>query len=310
MLRLHSSTFSDMFDIPLGDSVSDATSEVVHLHDDSSALIDEVSAQPLRQDAFDSATAILPLADKYDMPKMMRMFLPRVKADWPKTLARWDLNESHIQATIAYFDRQREERECYEYGDYVIIEPCSAIRFGRTYPLPEILPAAFYHLSRLPPIFEKGTDWYFQHIIEGGRTADWGLLRRDDYQTLLLGKSEIRKRMKNLASVWGPGEWRRISHPPRSGCEGHPWWTQQMERRLLNLLAEDELDVLGILSNLAKKFTEEHENNRADSKLCSSCLYPLATTLNEYRQKFWEGLPKFFELRVDGWLEEDDDIDI
>lgn len=40
MLRLHSSTFSDMFDMPLGDSVSDATSEVLHLHDDSSALVE------------------------------------------------------------------------------------------------------------------------------------------------------------------------------------------------------------------------------------------------------------------------------
>lgn len=241
---------------------------------------------------------------------MMKIFLPRVKADWPKTLARWDLNESHIQATIAYFDRQRAERDFHDYADDVIIEPCSAIRFGRTYPLPEILPAAFYHLSRLPPIFENGSDWHWQHVIEGGRTADWGLLGRDDYQTLLLGKSEIRKWMKNLVSVWGASQWARISHPPRGGCEGHPWWTQQMERRLLELLAEDELDVLGILSNLAKQFTEEHENDKTDSKLCSSCLSRLARALNEYRQKFWDGLPRFFELGVEGWLEVDDAIDI
>ncbi|KIO29348.1 hypothetical protein M407DRAFT_228108 [Tulasnella calospora MUT 4182] len=319
MLRLHSSTFSDMLDIPPGDRGSEANSEIVHLHDDCSALAgllmvinypEEVFTEPLSRDTFNSATAVLPMADKYDMPKVMKMFLPRVKADWPKTLARWDLNENHIQATMGYVNRLRTTKADNRYGDDVIVEPCSAIRFGRTFPLRAILPAAFYHLSRLPPIFEKKSDLYLEHVIQDGRTADWQLLQVDDYQTLIRGKSEIREWVKSIANYAGESQWKCISHPPREDCDGHPWWTQKMKWRLLEKLADDEADVLRLFSRLTGQISKERWSGSADFKLCGYCFVELSKLLEDYRQEFWRALTEFFGLGGEAWLEEEDSVSL
>ncbi|KAG8897569.1 hypothetical protein FRC00_004107 [Tulasnella sp. 408] len=246
MLRLHSSTFSDILDMPRGGGGSGANSEIVHLHDDCSALTqlltviyypDEIPVERLSRETFNFAAAVLPLADKYDMPKLIKIFLPRVETDWPQTLARWDLNEDHIKATIGYFNRLRTANEDHRFGDDIITEPCSAIRFGRTFPLPDILPAAFYHLSRLPPIFEKKSDLYLEHVITGKRTADWQVLQADDYQLLLRGKSEIRASLKGIATNIGESRWKSISHASRDDCEGHTWLAQRMKWLLLEQLA-------------------------------------------------------------------------
>lgn len=259
----------------------------------------EVPVERLGRDTFNFAAAVLPLADKYGMPKMIKFFLPRVEADWPQTLARWDLNEDHIRESIGYFNCLRTANEDHRFGDDMIPEPCSAIRLGRTFPLPDILPAAFYHLSRLPPIFEKKSDLYLEHVIKGKRTADWQLLLVDDYQTLLGGKSEIRAWVKGIATYMGESRWKSISHASRDDCEGHSWWTQRMKWLLLEQLAEEEVDPLRLFSELSRRFSEERWSGKAIFKLCGACFSELEVLLREYRQELWWTLPQFFDLEVE-----------
>ncbi|KAG9015947.1 hypothetical protein FRB90_004089 [Tulasnella sp. 427] len=319
MLRLHSSTFSDMLDMPQG---TEPGSEVVHLYDNSGAVAelltviyypDKITLQPLRRACLDSAQKVLPLADKYDMPRITNVFLPRVKNDWPKTLARWDLNEAQIKLISNYIEHRRytEGDDDAGYVDDVVVEPCSAIQIGKNLPLPQILPAAFYHLSRIPPINDEINDErYWEHLIRGGRTADWEMLSPDDYLILIRGKSEIRTWVHRFATRDGEAYWKAKSHETRDDCEGYAWWDRQMIPHFLDLFLGDELDVLEAFATLKKRFSENYRANRVDFTLCSSCLYRLSPLFDRKREEFWSDLPKFFGLAVPGWLEEDETVHI
>jgi hypothetical protein len=132
------------------------------------------------------------------MDHLQDRIVRHVEADWPQSLWQWDMLEAEILVM--------EETWCNEYKngpiDDYLPEPTSAIRLARECDIPSILPATFYHLSRLSiedswcnahtssinPVEPEVPHW---HSFYGNRTADWTILSAQDYICLLQGKAKL-----------------------------------------------------------------------------------------------------------------------
>ena len=112
----------------------------------------------------------------------------------PQSLWQWDQIEAENR------HKREPESEPLPYVDGYLPEPASAIRLARECDIPHILPAAFYHLSRLS-IYD---DWAearqcldihssrYEGLDLGRRTAKWSLLTANDFISLPKGRAKLR----------------------------------------------------------------------------------------------------------------------
>ncbi|TFK50276.1 hypothetical protein OE88DRAFT_1596257, partial [Heliocybe sulcata] len=139
---------------------------------------------------------ILSLAMKYDMESIKNQAIVRLVDDWPTTLRSWDALEDEIDALEKNWHKEHtctSLHDCRDSLDSHLPEPVAAITLGRECAIPSILPAAFYHLSRLSMKWGPDgcvADQYQQSSMRfiGKRTAKWKSLSSQDYYTLLVGE--------------------------------------------------------------------------------------------------------------------------
>lgn len=270
-------------------------------------LSSSIPHKSLMQDTFDFIAPVVKLADKYEMETICESLIPRVEADWPVTLERWDLISSHIAAMQEVIEKRHQTSHDYDVMlDEILVEPAGVIRFGRAH-AESVLPAAFYHLSRLSSKFDedpKGEDdakW--THLYEGGRTARRTLLRAEDYETLYAGQGAIKGWMQKVATflpgrVWSATCEREGMKEGLKRCERSLWWSQELRPKLLDIFAEDEVDVLAHLQRTA---------NNLPSGLCFYCEKAVQEHLFKLREGFWAALPKLFRLPAFDGPDSDDD---
>lgn len=135
---------------------------------------------------------VLKLASKYQMEELRKRIVFRVEADWPQSISEWhrfDTTPMPKAPSDATYTCPRSKT--------LILEPVSAIRLARTYNIPAILPAAFYHLSRLS--IERswnaccGSHAKLEAIsdIRYKIGARWELATGDDFRCLLHGRRAL-----------------------------------------------------------------------------------------------------------------------
>lgn len=175
-----------------------------------------------------------------------------------------------------------------------------AIRLGRECDVPSILPAAFYHLSRIHRTKAEGS-YHFTH-----RKANRAILTAEDFDALLAGVHSIRyKFVKMLAPGKLSYHWlypdgsacvgmdSRGRHIPAEGwwgCEErlNDWWTRECTPIVFETQLVDPLDDLKKLQNKARSV--------ADGVICSGCQTHLISALEKYRETIWSDLRKDFLL--------------
>ncbi|KAF8121129.1 hypothetical protein EV363DRAFT_1366668 [Boletus edulis] len=201
-LAMHSPIFSDMFDVcnpprSTGESEADHTYEgapLIHLSDDADHLgsvleiiyyQSDLPWMPRSPCYPELITPILDLSRKYGITRMYAQIMRHLESDWPQTLNDWDKLERDITET--------KNSDADRIDDHSP-EPAAAIKLAHRFDIPSILPAAFYHLSRL----SIQDDWDKTHADPSisirnptKRTAKWGLLSVEDFRCLLLGKAEL-----------------------------------------------------------------------------------------------------------------------
>jgi len=166
-LERHSEVFSDLFSIPqpanqeLIDGCAyvelqqDCPSDVFYFL---SALYDGLYFKRFRASDFPAIAAVLRLSTKYLVEHLRQRCLARLEADWPFTLADWDLRERRCTAV--------ENGGRYIPRDYCA-HPILVIDLALDMNLLSILPAALYDLSR-----------YGASKIMAGTTAPMTVLQR------------------------------------------------------------------------------------------------------------------------------------
>lgn len=260
------------------------------------------------QKTWDFWPPVLKLCDKYQINRISSTVLPRLQADWPTTLSAWDFNESHIERLTEFRDGQHinTEIEPQTSLDKLLAEPCAVIRFGRTLGVPEVLPSALYHLSRLSPLNDLRTgepdEMAEFHQRCGGRTANRALLENSDYGTLLVGQASIRGWIKDFANPESAEDdrgfepWLRF-HERRPDCHGEEWWEKHISPSILELLGEQEMDPL--------KWLQEFKIPDTIGNLCKPCRRVRYYGFARARYEFWKALPSFFRISVPNWGESD-----
>lgn len=178
--------------------------------------------------------------------------------------------------------------------DEILPEPASAIRLARDCDIPSILPAAFYHLSRLGIEHEwdrarrtpgEYTE-FSQYYGPKQRTAHWSLLDGDDMRRVLRGKANMRKyaRLSGLTrTCGGPGDTNAGPGTCEFLVDGS--FASDLWQRLMKYA---ESDIVKGLKDLTQ------EVYSPDHQVCWSCLVRIKDCLDG--ETFWGKIPEFFEL--------------
>ncbi|KAF8121087.1 hypothetical protein EV363DRAFT_1366836 [Boletus edulis] len=292
VLSRHSPIFSDMFDVcnpPPTTSESEADdfydgAPLIHLSDNADHLgsvLDILYYQsdlpwmPRNPHYPELITPILDLSRKYGIDRIQAQIVRHLESDWPQTLSDWDKVERDIAAIRGDSDTDRID-------DY-FPEPAAAIKVAHQFDIPSILPAAFYHLSRLSVL----DDWDKTHADPSidiqnptRRTARWGLLSGKDYRCLLLGKAELANFLRGCIN---PGDLRHSQTNRWESCaEGEEIWKDILDKCL------QSADPLALLKSMKE---------RKNSKRCQACVNTLTAKIQVVRTQIWEKLGDLFHMK-------------
>ncbi|KAF9221159.1 hypothetical protein BS17DRAFT_712267 [Gyrodon lividus] len=147
-LERHSEVFKDLFVVasPCADKtvdgcptvdIYDCPSDVYHLL---VALYDGFYFPNHHASDFSALSSVLRLSTKYIIEHLRVQCLARLAHDWPATLVDWDRREAAVTEASGRY----APRDAYAH-------PILAINLALELGLPEVLPSAFYDLSRYGP---------------------------------------------------------------------------------------------------------------------------------------------------------------
>ncbi|KAF8815150.1 hypothetical protein BYT27DRAFT_7312406 [Phlegmacium glaucopus] len=280
-----SSVFENLFTSPEAETEVYEGVPLVYLTDDADGLESLLQLLyhdmdlPLRQlnpHTLCLLRSLLGLADKYAMHQIRQNLVGQIEESWPLTLRQWDHQESRINTMLLI---SRGDLDVASSLDDWFPEPASAIQLARECNIPAILPAAFYHLSRL----SIDDDWgktYLGYTLDTGRTAQWSLLTADDLRCLLKGQTRLRQ---------APQELLKFTSCRTSECFGF-CSTEKLSRLLTEI--QDKCDRSSDILRVTREYIEKSYGD----EICFQCCWGIRRDLGTFRHKLWAGLRDFFSL--------------
>ena len=180
------------------------------------------------------------------------------------------------------------------------------IELAREVGTPDLLPSAFYDLSRYFP----------SQLLEGHISPD-GIrhtLTTDDLGRVLRGKEQAARYFSTFIVNELEGR------PPSQLCvhrhEGNPYAKRVCRLAFETVTFELIRDVNGMVCNrnsdplfsiaeaLAMQTRDDQPGveNKAIYRACEACRMEFAATVDAAREDFWRQLPGWFELEVKNWV--------
>lgn len=245
------------------------------------------------------------MANKYQVDSIRQQIVERLESDWPQSFVDWQRQQAEFQVQLEYFTHTNDANFHYEKPsrlDNAFPEPASAIRLARECDIPSILPAAFYHLSRLT----IDDDWdtarrkhdptthpWVVYSPATHRTVRWPLLTAEDLRCMLAGKAAIRKRVLPTTAIgFCPQDY---DDPIDEDDEDAEEICQMSSRhsdgsyakRLREqLLRERDIDLLECIRDI--------QRDLAERTLCATCEQRFKTSLDG--DATWRKFPVWFGL--------------
>ncbi|KAG8899500.1 hypothetical protein FRC01_010489 [Tulasnella sp. 417] len=330
ILATYSTTFADMLSMPQGEGAVEQP--VIHLQDPLDHVIKLfiviyyggfVPLDPLSRVKWDFLVPVLTLTNKYDMGSLATHLLPRLLEDWPTTLEKWDSVDARTRSIVLATARERETNLSLPSADDLLPEPVMAIKFGQANPAARnILPAAFYHLSRLSYTRREDIRDLNSEGPEVFRSADHNLMTPEDWVRLVRGQANIREWLTNMATYYkiasalpecprrvyedveamdegedeededGEGDPEGTPNP----CGRREWWGTEVRPLVLEVAGNRVVDVLVQLQSIQARVKFGVRDTTSDDDLCYDCQISLGKWLEESRKRFWMLLPFFFNL--------------
>ncbi|EIW87225.1 hypothetical protein CONPUDRAFT_96559 [Coniophora puteana RWD-64-598 SS2] len=289
ILAMHSPVFADMFTLPdipaetadpedfydgvplvrMYDKAQDVKDLLKYYYEPSSFVVKRYDPQNPNK-----IRGLMHLARKYQITPLLDRLIKHLKEDWPQTLTEWDVIEGEVKARL-------ESQVDYGYDDHVYVdevfpEPGTTIRLAREMDIPVVLPAVFYHLSRLKITRERTSEITDFKII-GGRTADWSALSEEDLRCLLYGRENLQE-YKSIAC-----------RPLIFSCSHKECDALKTLCSAIQVLY-DSKDILTGLKDFVPK------DQYTQKELCVSCWLKVNNLAQNARMDIWKKLPKFFRL--------------
>ncbi|KAG8940368.1 hypothetical protein FRC03_005567 [Tulasnella sp. 419] len=244
------------------------------------------------------------LAKKYDMAKLIDLYLPHVIEGWPTNLDEWDGLEEEMQLKAK---RLSKKSGTPGFVDDEFVEPASMLQLAHHFPdsLAPILPAVYYQLARTPSP-KKGSPQWLSYVGSGGRTANWSFVPVSDYEALSAGQHAIKEHFLDLARrphtlmSW-PNPCSRVTTYSQKTmyCLPLRWWEAQLPGFLLTRLDTKRGDILAIYQELIDGFQSISSYNQdVPVWLCDPCRAAISSQLKPAREMFWNKLPEYFGIKA------------
>ncbi|KAH7924482.1 hypothetical protein BV22DRAFT_505902 [Leucogyrophana mollusca] len=302
VLASHSPVFADMFSPPHPHPDVNDTYDgeaLVCLHDDATHVKDLLQTfyQPFSltltrydPDTPDKIRACLLLAKKYQVQSLYDHLVALFRADWPADLKEWDDLEEEVAFRLDQVNSDFSGlREAWDV-DNSFPEPASAIQLAHDFDIPEVLPAAYYHLSRLKltqdrdgwrtqkgqPFSEMTSEEIFIRLRAGERTARWSLVTLQDLRRVILWRESLQDQIPRL-------EERYRGVVCGNACDA----------QLRLVLRKIPTGTSDLLAELKEAFSDAKLARR---EFCASCTADIGERNEIVRENIWSEMKAFFLL--------------
>ncbi|KZV75525.1 hypothetical protein PENSPDRAFT_748418 [Peniophora sp. CONT] len=242
------------------------------------------SNQAVNRSNFPAVLAgMLRMCKNYDAPALGDIVKAKIRNEWPMTLEKWDSLQNAISR---YPDAQRA---------HGFADPVATIRLAREYNIPEVLPAAFYDLSRVYAFDSPAAD--FCH-----RKLDLDTLPAETLTTLVKGMASLRRHITWSQIVYTQSNLDFSARAFRGAvpsCQEvivdagnkHKPFLCSAGDILLRLESFKEL-----LAEALDGATVPVAPGRTRSLVCSKCRAQVIADVQVRREIIWNSLPAMFGL--------------
>jgi hypothetical protein len=252
------------------------------------------------------------MATKYQIKYLRVAILAGLLRSWPTSLEEWEIREHTVTGSSGlYAPRMLLPHPMYPSPPLYLLRTNSSlslvINLAREVSIPELLPAAFYDLSRYLP----------SEVASGYRTSRSALhrLSQADLLRTLQGREEAARFLSTF--VVNELESRLASeHCLHRNAEGGVAPSGRRERCAMAFEAvtfELVRDVNGIVCNrnsdvlyaleesllIQTRDDRPGERNQAPLRACEACRMEYAAVVGNARRELWNSLPRWFALEVE-----------
>lgn len=243
-------------------------------------------------------SAVLRLSTKYLIDHLRHRCLFHLRADWPSTLEEWDAREKlTVDGKGVYCPRE------------MVAHPTLVIRLAKDLQLYDLLPAAYYDLSRYGPRrIVSGAPWPAptpSSIDKEQRPAVY--LDRHELQLVLLGRESGQRFLSAFIEAELTGR------PIAAQCDNKLQDAGRVCREstyyvMLNVLRAiggithgrdaDPLFTLTLTVEMLSRTDFTDGVRRCGLKICSACKADLRECVEKARRHVWALIPQWFGLEA------------
>ncbi|KAI0330138.1 hypothetical protein GY45DRAFT_1370977 [Cubamyces sp. BRFM 1775] len=242
---------------------------------------------------FPVVSAILRLSTKYEVKHLRETALVKLLRSWPAKLEDWDKREQAALSPEGVYS----PRSTLPY-------PLLIIKLGRETNAFELLPSAFYDLSRnLPSQLMDGytdTEGVHHHLSDD----DVGKVLRGKehgarfFSTFIVTELEGRGRSANCAH-------RDDEQPAKRTCQmAFEAVTFELIRDLNGMVRNRNSDPLFTIADSVVMQARDDQlgvENKTTFRACEACRLEYAVVVKAARETFWRQLPIWFEVGLKQW---------
>ncbi|KAI0756281.1 hypothetical protein C8Q80DRAFT_1127689 [Daedaleopsis nitida] len=304
VLSRHSETFSGLFTVPqpAEDSIERMDGcPVVHVSDsahDFKHLLHVLYdgglnfLEPKQSIQFSRLAALVRLAHKYELTKILEGSLARLKLIFTTELQTWLGHGATALRSVHISDDELSQSSTRNPEAALMTSPIEAVNLFRTIDRPEMLPVALYLCTLLPN----------RLLVHGKLRADGTRLEQlstADLQCCLDARDEL----TNLSIEFFYSKFAQDPAPTCGGANGSFKCEHTFTRRRAFLHRSQTIKGFtegdGVLCGSAQRYIDKM---RGSGKLCPACIECLVTCAEKFQREVWAGLPKMLDLSLgDQW---------
>ncbi|KAF9268647.1 hypothetical protein L218DRAFT_522097 [Marasmius fiardii PR-910] len=268
--------------------VQDSADDLYHFL---TALYDGLSELKYDKDSFHVVASVLRLSTRYEVLHLRRQLLRGLTEVWPDDLTEWDLRESNATSASGVYEPRA-----------VMPHPIPVINLARDVNALELLPSAFYDLSRSSPAGAAQG-----HMCS--KTQRHHSLSDGDLLALLKGREHASRFLSTFLVNYVEGRdpsplciYRRqqsdISR--RRACQAaFEGITFEILRDTNDALSQRSSDPLFALMDAALMLVRVEDGRWL--RPCEFCRSDFETVVDNARDDFWRLLPQWYGIDLPAW---------
>ncbi|EMD37483.1 hypothetical protein CERSUDRAFT_154136 [Gelatoporia subvermispora B] len=248
----------------------------------------------LETKSFEDISALLRISTKYGVEELRKEAIRILCLSWPTSLANWETREKSVTSADGLYAPRPS-----------LPHPIFIIELARETDVPELLPSAFYDLSRYLP----------SHLAAGHTTSEGEkhMLAQEDLLKILRGKEHGARFFStfivNELEGRTPSEfclYRNDATPTRKrACQiAYEAITFELIRDVNGMVCNRNSDPLFAIAETFLMQTREDipgAENEVVHRTCEFCRMEYGAVVDAVREELWRKIPEWFDLEVPGW---------